>query len=194
MDNRFVLIVEKRLQAQGCLILDLWTLPYIRFLQYFQDQSLIREVRGKSGFFKPAAPPTKPRILNHKIFYPHMLVRAPLSFREMTFLTEVFSSFRDRIQKGCRRKNTSLVSVLSQSRLKISTSIFFFFALDSFFNSWHHRKFSTSNLFPYRKSNYQVFRQINWNSRYIFFFWSGSINYNFRHHILYISTNILLLE
>ena len=63
------------------------------------------------------------------------------------------------------RQNMSLVSVLSQSRLKSRLRI------------PANEMFSTSNLFSHRKSNYRIFRQIKWNS---YFFWSGSIKYNFR--------------
>ena len=49
-------------------------------------------------------------------------------------------------------------------------------------------------IFFHRKSHYRLFRQINWNLIYIIILSSGPISYNFRHHILHISTNFWLLE
>ena len=77
----------------------------------FSRSSLDMGAARKIRVCETAAPPTKPRILNHKLFYYHMPITAALSFREKTFFTESSSSFRGRFPKGCCRKNNSLLSL-----------------------------------------------------------------------------------
>ena len=105
MDNGCSLVVEERLLAQVCLVFGLGTLPNIRFCPCFQDQILPTNCAENQGSWNGI----KPTILHQKLLYHHMLVTASLLFRERTFFTKVFSSFRGRFRKGCRREKSSLL-------------------------------------------------------------------------------------
>ena len=102
--------------SSSCLIyylkiekkIEIGTLPNIRFCPCFQDQILPTNCAENQGSWNGSSP-IKPTILHEKLLYHHMLVTASLLFRERTFFTKVFSSFRGRFRKGCRREKSCLL-------------------------------------------------------------------------------------
>ena len=98
----------RRLPAQGCPCF--WTLNSAKHSvsSMFSRSNLATNFAETESFWNESSP-TGPRMLHQKLFYHHTPVTASLLFHEKTFFAQVFSNFRSRFRKGCRRKNTSLL-------------------------------------------------------------------------------------